>query len=331
METTTKETTSSIDLSLTHYLKLTDELDLPAEARSYFYSQQSILKLFLYSLIKGIHGFKTLHKHLQLKPHALKLVGLEAVPHRTTLSRRFKSMPDSLRHAIRGLFGRFVDEGDTDPSLLASDSTLMHAHGNIWHSKDIKAGRIPSCGNIDTDAHWGVSGEQEWIFGYRAHFNVSAFDARVLPCDVVVEPANIKDSKVFRQELCPHLPEEAQLLLGDGGYADQYCFAACEAQGVTLVTPIEVKEHTGQERRKRAALYDDPEVREVFCRRKATVEPFQGQLKSLFELEYLPMKGLANVRSLVTLATLAYLLLVQTNLRLGLPMLKLKATKLALR
>ena len=44
--------------------------------------------------------------------------------------------------------------------------------------------------------------------------------------------------------------------------------------------------------------------------------PYQGQLKDLFDLEHLPLKGLANVRALATLATLAYLLLVKLNLLL---------------
>lgn len=43
------------------------------------------------------------------------------------------------------------------------------------------------------------------------------------------------------------------------------------------------------------------------------------------------MKGLRNVRSLVILATLAYLLLAKLNLRLGLAILKLQDTLIAIR
>ena len=64
--------------------------------------------------------------------------------------------------------------------------------------------------------------------------------------------------------------------------------------------------------------------------RKTTVEPFQGRLKSLFELKYLCMKGLANVRTLVILATLAYLLLALLNYRLGRDI-KLQDTLIAIR
>jgi hypothetical protein len=46
---------------------------------------------------------------------------------------------------------------------MSVDSSLMHAHGNVWHSKQRKAGELPSCGNIDSDAHWGVSGAGEVV------------------------------------------------------------------------------------------------------------------------------------------------------------------------
>ena len=75
----------------------------------------------------------------------------------------------------------------------------------------------------------------------------------------------------------------------------------------------------------------DPEMRSTFALRKPTVEPFQGRLKSLFELEYLCMKGFRNVRTLVILATLAYLLLAKLNQRLGLDILKLQDTLIAIR
>jgi hypothetical protein len=48
-------------------------------------------------------------------------------------------------------------------------------------------------------------------------------------------------------------------------------------------------------------------VREASVLRKTTVEPFQGQLEALFELEYLCLKGIGNIKTLVILATLAYL------------------------
>ena len=104
-----------------------------------------------------------------------------------------------------------------------------------------------------------------------------------------------------------------------------------DARGISLIAPITVKKGTPPERRERAALYHDPEVREAFCTRRTTVEPFQGHLKELFALEYLPVKGLLNVRALVTVAVVAYMLLALLNHRLGRDVLRLRSTLFAIR
>ena len=69
-----------IALTIENYLTQIDNLELPDEAASYLYAQRSIIKLFLYALIKGITHFKTLHQQLLEKPAILGLVGLANVP-----------------------------------------------------------------------------------------------------------------------------------------------------------------------------------------------------------------------------------------------------------
>ena len=136
---------------------------------------------------------------------------------------------------------------------------------------------------------------------------------------------------MFKDQLAASIPEQTQVLFGDGGFDKQGCYELCDQNNISLVAPIKPKVNTPPERLERARLYNDPEVREAFTLRKTTVEPFQGQLKNLFDLEYLCMKGLANVRTLVILATLAYLLLAKLNLRLGRDLLKLQDILIAIR
>lgn len=241
-------------------------------------------------------------------------------------------MPEVIRVALRQLHQRFSDEGHSDPSIMSVDFSLMHAHGNVWHSKQRKAGELPSCGNIDSDAHWGVSGAGEWVFGYRLHSLMSCGPYGLeLPYDVQVEPANIKDAEVFKTVFVPSLPDGTELLLADTGYDDESCYKLTDAKEISLLVPIKVKKSTPPERRERAALFYSPEAREVYRLRKTTIEPYQGQLKDIFKLEHLPFKGLRNVRALAMLATLAYLLLVKLNLCLKRPATQLKATLYALR
>ena len=257
------------------------------------------------------------------------------------MGKRFKTIPEVIRLSLQQVHQRFIEEGQSDPSITSVDSSLMHAHGNVWHSKQMKAGELPSCGNelgrrlpsnIDSEAHWGVSGAGEWVFGYRLHTVMSCGPYGLdLPYDAQVEPANLKDAEVFKTVFAPNLPKAVELILADTGYDDQGCYEASDAQHVSLLAPIKVKKNTPPQRRERAELFHAPEAREVYCLRKTTVEPYQGQLKELFELEHLPVKGLANVRALAMLATLAYLFLVRLNLLLERPPLQLKATLYALR
>ena len=205
-----------LTLSLRSFIAQVDKLDLATERYPYCYSEKSMVKLFLYGLVKGIRSFKSLRRHLCECPEVLKLVGLSTTPHRTTLSRRFKTLYEALSNLLRQLHERFIQREHTDPSVFSFDSTLMHANGNLWHAKDRKAGKLPACGNIDQEAHWGVSGAGDWVFGYRYHCAVSCLPGgHVLPREVEVCAANIKDAQVFKERLATNLPAQTLLALGD--------------------------------------------------------------------------------------------------------------------
>lgn len=325
------KTQTTLALELNDLLSLVDELELPADSGHHDYRTSSMLKLYLYMLVKGIKGFKTIAKQLRFKAGLLAQFDLSTCPHRTTLSRRFKQLPLVLREQIRTIHNEFLVKDVTLADAMSVDSSLLHAKGNVWHKKQRDKGELPSCGNIDTDAHWGRSGCGEWVYGYRVHCLVSGTADSALPRDVEVASANIKDAAVFTDQLAPSIPQQTQVVFGDGGFDDQNCYDLCNKKAISLVAPIKAKANTPKNRLERVALYDDPEVREAFSLRKTTVEPFQGRLKALVSLEYLYMKGLRNVRSLVILATLAYLLLAKLNLQLGLDILKLQDTLITIR
>lgn len=327
----TTEAQKTVPLELSSLLGFVDEMVLEADSGNTNYSTRSMLKTYMYMLFKRIKGFNTLAKQLTLKPQLLDNFGLIACPHRSTLSRRFKQLPELLRSQIRKLHADFVADGVTLADAMSVDSSLMHASGNVWHKKQRDKAELPSCGNIDTEAHWGISGCGEWVYGYRVHCLVSACSQAALPLDVEVEAANVKDAQVFKDSLADSLPKETQVLLGDGGFDHQGCYELCDQKEISLIAPIKAKDSTPEDRLERVQLYNDPHVREAFILRKTTVEPFQGQLKALFELDYLCMKGLKNVRSLVILATLAYLLLAKLNHLLGFDILKLQDTLIAIR
>lgn len=327
----TNKAQDSITLDISSVMKLVDSLELSEDSGKITYKTRGMLKMYMYMLIKQITGFQTMAKKLKSNPELWYIFGFKNCPHRTTFSRRFKALPEIVREQIRELHSEFVAEERTVAEVVSTDSSIMAAQGNVWHQKQREQGILPSCGNIDQEAHWGVNGCGQWTYGYRIHCLVTGTASTALPCDVEVAAANIKDAHVFQQDLVDSLPETTQVVFADKGYAQQTCYDACDAKQVSLIAPIDVKKNTPPERQVHAELYHDPEVREAFSTRKSTVEPFQGQLKSLFNLDKLPVKGLANVRPLVMLSTLAYLLIAKLNCLLGRDMLKIHDTLIAIR
>jgi transposase len=306
-------------LTITAFLNQLDHLELPALEASQIYSDRSILKAHLYALIRQITSFKLLAKILLEKPELRQICNLKTAPHRTTLSRRFKHLPQPLALLLDQLTNQAQKMNLIDASITSTDSTLMKANGNVWHKKNMLANELPACGNIDTDAHWGKSAYKGWTFGYAMFSLVTCGPQGIVwPVESVLHPANANDVVIFKQDLLTHLPSETKLLLADSGFDDQHLANACNRREITLVTPIpKVGKSTSKKRLARASLFATPDIREVFALRKTSVEPFQGQIKDLFGLERLPMKGLLNVRALCNLAVVTYCLLVLFNVGLG--------------
>lgn len=219
-----------------------------------------------------------------------------------------------------------------DPTVAAVDASLMQANGNMWHKKQIEAGQLPQCGNVDVEARWGKSGCKGWIFGYGLHTLLIA-GAIPWPCAFSVHPAHRKESPILLDELLAHSPENTRLLLGDGAYDDEKAAQSCEIKHCTLLTsmPKTLGKQASVLRCERYELYHSLAGREAFVLRKTTIEPFQGHLKSLFELEQLPIKGLKNVVALCAISILSYCLLIKLNIKLNRPPTQIKTLMYSLR
>ncbi len=208
----------------------------------YQYQDSSLIKLFVYARIEGIKGYQTLQKHLELRADVVELLGLEGVPHRKTIAERFRGLPEVVSSVLTQLTNKLIETGELDVSIASVDSTLMHASGNVWHKKQRDKGELPTCGNVDTEAHWGKNGCGEWVFGYRLHsLTLCGPEGITWPAAISLHAANVKDADVFDDELVQHLSNRTQVLLGDGGYDQESCYLNCDTREVTLLAPIKVK------------------------------------------------------------------------------------------
>jgi hypothetical protein len=73
------------------------------------------------------------------------MLGWETIPHRTTLSRRYKQLYETIQQfmAFVGQYAPDLDESFRREHLI-EDKSLFKALGPVWHQSDRKAGGFPT-------------------------------------------------------------------------------------------------------------------------------------------------------------------------------------------
>ena len=119
-------------LTMRQFLNQLDDLELPTLQAPQIYPDRSILKLFLYAQIRKITSFKLLAKITLEKPELQQWCNLKTAPHRTTISRRFKTLPEPLALVLDQLRLKAEKQELIDLSITSTDSTLMKANGCVY-------------------------------------------------------------------------------------------------------------------------------------------------------------------------------------------------------
>lgn len=280
----------------------------PKLGRPYEYEQVAMIVLFTMFQFRRIYAFAAQHRWLAGHPEELELLGLDAVPCRTTFSRRYKALYEVLQ-AFICYVSQYAQPLDKrcSPKHLVEDKSLFKALGPVWHQSDRKVGRIPEklC-NLDTDATWSKSAYQGWVYGYGLHITCTE-DA--FPILVQVETAAYPESTVIDQKaetlqqvLQPHT------VTGDNKYTKAMRIRNWAKAGIALVTPA----HRWRQGRYAQAYHRflrQPDIAKHLRRRRTSVEPFFDLVARVLgdtaHHKHLPMQRLVNVRTCMALAVLS--------------------------
>src|SRR5215470_15155536 len=163
----------------------------------FVYQHQRLIVFFTLMHFRQIFHFKTQHRWLTRHLGYQQVLGLAPVPHRTTLSRRYKALYPILQDFVAFL-AQYAE--DLDPAFdsreLYEDKSLFKAQGPVWHQSDRQAGRIPpGLHHLDTEATWSKSAYHGWVYGYGMHLS----DNRAgFPKLVQVETASVSESPVLQ-------------------------------------------------------------------------------------------------------------------------------------
>lgn len=293
------------------------------ESRLYTYDNQKMLVLFVIFQMRRIWRFKAQHRWLQEHPEMMKLLKWRRIPHRTTLSRRYKQLYEVVQAFVQ-FMGQ--DAGALDERLrqhhLVEDKSPFKAAGPVWHQRDRQAGRIPEkLRRLDTEATWTKSGYHGWVYGYGLHLtcNEDAF-----PALVQVETGAVAETTVLDDKET-HLLHQLQpvTLAADNGYTQAMRIRRWANAHLVLLTPA-AKWRNGRYAQAYHRFRKLPNHQQRLRRRRTSIEPAFDLLAQLIgttaQQKQLPVKGLANVRSCLAIATLSLQVAMIVNSIWGLPL-----------
>jgi hypothetical protein len=297
--------------------------EMSAEWGSYVYKQQEMIVFFMWMQFKTISEFKAQWRWLMQHEEALAVLGWSRVPHRTTLSRRYKRL-----YPVLQAFIAFLGQTNSDltPEMstrhLNEDKSLFKAKGNVWHQRDRKQGRIPEkLRNLDTDATWSKSGYHGWVYGYGLHLTSTQAGFPVL-LEVETATFSEKEALARKEETLLH-QVQPQTVCGDDAYTKALRIRRWAKQGVILVTPA-LRWRTGRYAKAyRHFITADVEIAAILRRRKTAIEPLfdliaklmgtSGKQKQLFK------QHIANVRTHLALGVLSLQFAMLANSIWGIP------------
>lgn len=286
------------------------------------YADRVLIVFFTMMIVRRITTFKAQQRWLlQHLPEALSL-GFEQIPHRITLSRRYKTLYPTVQ-AFIAFVGRWAEtlHPAFESRVLIEDASLFKAHGPVWHQSDRLAGRVPEkLRNLDQEASWRKSAYHGWVYGYSLHLtcNRSGF-----PKLAQVETASLAESGVLDQKKEALFALEPRAVVGDNAYCKAMRVRNWAAEGVLLLTPAA----TWQNGRYAAAYHrliaKTPFMGWLKCR-KTAIEPvfdlFAKLLGTTNNHKQLPLQSLAKVQPFLCLGVLALQIAMLVNDAFALPL-----------
>lgn len=296
------------------------------------YKYREMIILFMLMQFRRIFEFKAQHRWLQAHPEIRAFLKFETVPDRTTLSRQYKKLGEVLIE-----FTAFVGDqvADLDEAFanrhLAEDKSLFKADGPVWHQSDRREGRIPQkLRRLDTDATWGKSGYQGWVYGYGIHITCTE-DA--FPKMVLVETAAVADSDILDRKTDFILKRlRPASLTADDRYTKAMRIRNWIKQGILLITPA-LRWVKGRYAQAYHQFLEEPDIQQRFKRRKTSVEPLFDLIAKVIgatsQQKQLSIQKLVNVRTVLVLGTFTVQISMIMNSILGLPLREISAIKAA--
>ena len=251
-----------------------------------------------------------LHRLLCSDAALRQALGFAAVPHRTTIERRLRSLLPEAEAQVAALGRRLLEEvrpAAGQPQAGAIDGRMYEAAGPRWHKRDRRKGRVPArLRNVDVESAWSKSGYRGWVQGYRLVLQGLAFPEPV-PLWAAWCSNGEGEATVTTQALAAGRLSVTPVLLGDETFGGAALVATYAGRGGWLLTPRQLS-------KKRRSWKDD-----LYGYRKETIELLFQRVIQACGLKSCPVKGLMSNGAFVIASVWLYQVVFLSNYRQGRP------------
>lgn len=172
---------------------------------------------------------------------------------------------------------------------------MIRARGPVWHQKQKKQGIIPEgLRNLDREATWSYSKADGWIYGHGS-FSLVSHDKPVLGLFIWM-PNSGHEAKRLGTEIVEFTGLVKTVCMDSKADDQKLYFWLKEDLGIQLLTSPRKRFDKTPRRQQMIAELKTEENRHIYKKRSITVEPMQGLVKDLFDLDRCWMRGNASNR-----------------------------------
>lgn len=172
---------------------------------------------------------------------------------------------------------------------------MNKAKGPVWHKKQKDQGIIPKgLRGIDKEATWGKSNADGWVYGHGS-FSLTSHKHPVLGCFLWMKNSSNEAKRMWLET--SHLKKEIDYIAMDSKADDSDLFREFYRQRkIKMITHCRSNMDKTPNRKKMIAFMNEPEHKKIYRERSYKVEPMQGLVKDIFELDSCWMRGDENNR-----------------------------------
>ena len=172
---------------------------------------------------------------------------------------------------------------------------MIKARGPIWHKKQKEKGIIPEgLRGLDQEATWGKSNADGWVYGHGS-FSITSYSTPIVGLFQWM-PNKAHEGKRLKAEIVKFEGVVKKVFMDSRADDQNLYFRLKKDYGIQLVTKLRKNMDKSASRQKMIKQMLTKSNVKDYKKRSTTVEPMQGLVKEIFDLDSCWMRGDANNR-----------------------------------